>query len=209
MIRDVWLTGVVCGVLGSLAVSAQTPRVIPRPPAHRRVRRAGGRAPRPTATRRSRVAGTDASTGPAKTAEYDVETVAEGLNGRDSLPLPPRRPHHRRRAARAASRSSAKTARCPSRSAGLPSNLWARGGQGVFEVRPDRAFATNRTIYLTYTVLPEGADQAALPRNARRPRGREREALSRRQAPRGSEGAAERRGHRRTRDSGARRHAAS
>ena len=48
--------------------------------------------------------------------------------------------------------------------AGLPPNLWAQG-QGLFDVRPDRAFATNRTLYLTYTVLPDGADPAALPRS--------------------------------------------
>ena len=47
---------------------------------------------------------------------------------------------------------------------GLPADLWAHG-QGLFEVRPDRAFASNRTIYLTYTVLPEGSNQAALPRS--------------------------------------------
>jgi glucose/arabinose dehydrogenase len=47
----------------------------------------------------------------------------------------------------------------------MPSNLWARGGQGLYEVRPDRAFATNRTIYLTYTVLPEGSNTNALPRS--------------------------------------------
>ena len=39
---------------------------------------------------------------------------------------------------------------------GLPANLWAHG-QGLFEVRADKAFATNRTIYLTYTALPEGS----------------------------------------------------
>ena len=32
-------------------------------------------------------------------------------------------------------------------------------------MRPDRAFAANRTLYLTYTVLPDGADPAALPRS--------------------------------------------
>jgi glucose/arabinose dehydrogenase len=32
-------------------------------------------------------------------------------------------------------------------------------------VRPDRDFARNRTLYLTYTVLPDGADQHALPRS--------------------------------------------
>jgi glucose/arabinose dehydrogenase len=47
---------------------------------------------------------------------------------------------------------------------GLPSNLWARG-QGLFEVRPDRAFASNRTLYLTYTVLPDGANPESLPRS--------------------------------------------
>jgi glucose/arabinose dehydrogenase len=48
---------------------------------------------------------------------------------------------------------------------GLPSNLFARGQQGVYEARPDRSFATNRTLYFTYTVLPDGADRAALPRS--------------------------------------------
>ncbi|HMD34245.1 MAG TPA: PQQ-dependent sugar dehydrogenase, partial [Vicinamibacterales bacterium] len=41
---------------------------------------------------------------------------------------------------------------------GLPSNLYARNG--LFEVRADRAFATNRVIYVTYLVLPEGVDPA-------------------------------------------------
>jgi aldose sugar dehydrogenase len=46
---------------------------------------------------------------------------------------------------------------------GLPANLYAR--QGLFEVRADRAFASNRTIYLTYTALPDGLDPSALPRS--------------------------------------------
>jgi len=28
---------------------------------------------------------------------------------------------------------------------------------GLFEVQPDKGFASNRTLYLTYTALPEGA----------------------------------------------------
>ena len=32
-------------------------------------------------------------------------------------------------------------------------------------MRADRAFAANRTIYLTYTVLPDGSNEAALPRS--------------------------------------------
>ena len=37
--------------------------------------------------------------------------------------------------------------------------------KGLYEARPDRAFAGNRTIYLSYTVLPDGADPASLPRS--------------------------------------------
>jgi len=48
---------------------------------------------------------------------------------------------------------------------GMPADMYVRGSQGLFEVTPDRAFATNRTIYLTYTVLPDGADRSALPRS--------------------------------------------
>jgi glucose/arabinose dehydrogenase len=33
-------------------------------------------------------------------------------------------------------------------------------GQALFSVQPDRNFATNRTIYFTYSVLPPGADPA-------------------------------------------------
>src|SRR4029079_11400418 len=48
--------------------------------------------------------------------------------------------------------------------AGLPANLWTRN-QGLFEVRPARAFATKRTSFLTHTGLSYGSDPAALPRN--------------------------------------------
>ena len=41
----------------------------------------------------------------------------------------------------------------------MPSNMFATG-QSLFSVQPDKAFATNRTIYFTYAVLPAGADPA-------------------------------------------------
>jgi glucose/arabinose dehydrogenase len=47
---------------------------------------------------------------------------------------------------------------------GLPA-LWARG-QGLFDVRLDKDFAVNRTIYLSYTVLPAGTSETAPPRLA-------------------------------------------
>jgi len=48
---------------------------------------------------------------------------------------------------------------------GLPA-IYTRGPQGLFEVLPDREFAKNRTLYLTYTALPAGSDAANAPRLA-------------------------------------------
>src|SRR5262245_52121629 len=98
----------------------------------------------------------------AKTVGYSVETVAEGFTGAFSFNFLPdgrilvgERPGHIKIVGKDGKISEVE---------GLPSNLWARG-QGLFEVRPDRAFATNRTIYLTYTALPDGSNPAALPRS--------------------------------------------
>jgi len=99
---------------------------------------------------------------PAKTAEYTVETIAEGFTGAFCFAFLPdgrfivgERPGHIKIVGKDGKTSEV---------AGLPANLYAKG-QGLFEVRPDRAFSTNRTIYLTYTVLPDGADLNALPRS--------------------------------------------
>jgi aldose sugar dehydrogenase len=98
---------------------------------------------------------------PAKTAEFVVETAAEGFNGPFAFAFLPdgrivvsERAGHMKIVGKDGKASEVD---------GLPANLWTRG-QGLFELRPDRAFATNRTIYLTYTVLPDGADTSALPR---------------------------------------------
>ena len=100
---------------------------------------------------------------PAKTAEYSVETVAGGLTGAfcfsflpDGRILVGERPGHIKIVGKDGK---------PTEVSGLLGNLFARGSQGLFEVRADRAFATNRTIYLTYTVLPDGSDVNALPRS--------------------------------------------
>jgi aldose sugar dehydrogenase len=98
---------------------------------------------------------------PEKTVEFSVETVAQGLAGAFSFNF---LPDGRMIAAERAGRIKliGKDGKI-SEVEGLPSNLWTRG-QGMYEVRPDRQFASNRTLYLTYTVLPDGANQAALPR---------------------------------------------
>jgi glucose/arabinose dehydrogenase len=41
----------------------------------------------------------------------------------------------------------------------MPANMYTVG-QSLYSVQPDRRFAANRTIYLTYAVLPEGVDAA-------------------------------------------------
>jgi glucose/arabinose dehydrogenase len=99
---------------------------------------------------------------PATRSAYRIETVAEGLNGAFAFHfLPDGRLIVSERAGRI--KIVNPDGRISEAIEGLPSNLWAHG-QGLFEVLPDRAFATNRTLYLSYTVLPDGADPKALPR---------------------------------------------
>jgi glucose/arabinose dehydrogenase len=99
---------------------------------------------------------------PEKTAAFSVETFAEGLMGAFSFNFLPdgriivaERAGHMKIVGKDGKISEIE---------GLPANLWARG-QGLFEARPDRSFATNRTIYFTYTALPDGANTSALPRS--------------------------------------------
>ena len=149
---------------GMTGMDAQTSRVIPRPSAQ---------VPGPP----NPVDGSAAPDGyspipqwlgqthapvPARTAAYDVETVAEGLNGAFCFSfLPDGRILVGERPGRI--KIVGKDRKVSEPIGGLPSNIWARG-QGLYEVRPDRAFATNRTIYLSYTVLQEGTNAAAPPR---------------------------------------------
>jgi aldose sugar dehydrogenase len=99
---------------------------------------------------------------PAQTAAFVVEPVAQGFAGAFCFSfLPDGRILVGERPGRI--KIVAKDGHVSEPLGGLPANLWTR--QGLFEVRADRGFATNRTIYLMYTVLPDGADQAALPRS--------------------------------------------
>src|SRR5438046_8215351 len=166
MIRAVWLAGALLWCAGAPEMAARPARVVPRPPAQ---------APGPPKPEDGSAApdgyapipewlGQTRAPRPARTAAYDVETVAEGLSGAFCFSfLPDGRIIVGERPGRI--KIVGKDGKVSSPIEGLPSNLFVRGGQGLFEVRPDRAFATNRTIYLTYTVLPEGANLAALPRS--------------------------------------------
>ena len=99
---------------------------------------------------------------PAVKSRYTVTTFAEGLSGAFCFSfLPDGRVLVGERPGRIKIVSTDGTISPPLE--GLPANLYAR--QGLFEVRADRAFTSNRTIYLTYTVLPDGLDPKALPRS--------------------------------------------
>jgi glucose/arabinose dehydrogenase len=160
------LAGGMALIAASAGVAAQPQRVVPRPPAQ---------APGPPRPEDGSAApdgyapipewlGQTRAPRPAKTAAYDVETVAEGLAAAFSFAfLPDGRIIVGERPGRI--KIVSKDGKVSAPLDGMPSNLFARGGQGLYEVRPDHAFATSRTLYLTYTVLPEGSNPAALPRS--------------------------------------------
>jgi aldose sugar dehydrogenase len=149
---------------GAFVIAAPQVRAVPRPPAP-----AGppkpedgsaapdGYAPIPAWLGQTR------APAPARVAAYDVETVAEGISGAFCFSfLPDGRMLVGERPGRI--KIVGTDGKVSEPLEGLPGNLWAHG-QGLFEVRADRAFATNRTIYLTYTVLPDGSNEAALPQS--------------------------------------------
>ena len=159
-----WCVGVACVLLAVVATAAQTARVIPRPAAQVGPPKPedGSAAPDGYAPIPEWLGQTRAPR-PEKTTAYAVETVAEGLAGAFCFDfLPDGRMIVGERAGRI--RIVAKDGTVAAPLGGMPADLWAHG-QGLTEVRPDRAFASNRTLYLAYAVLPEGANQAALPRD--------------------------------------------
>jgi glucose/arabinose dehydrogenase len=154
-----------CVLIVVSPATAQPPRAVPRPPAQSGPPRPedGSAAPDGYAPSPEWLGQTRAPR-PGKTEAFSVETFADGLNGAFCFAfLPDGRAIVGERPGRI--RIVAKDGKVSASLEGMPSAMWARGSQGLFEVMPDRAFATNRAIYLTYTVLPEGADQAALPRS--------------------------------------------
>ena len=165
MTKSLSVIAATCVAIGAGTIAGQQIQPAPRPPAQ---------APGPPRPEEGSAApdgyapipewlGQTRAPKPTRVADYVVETAAEGLNGAFCFDfLPEGRMIVGERAGRI--RIVGKDGKVSQPIAGLPANLWTRN-QGLFEVRPDRAFATNRTIYLTYTVLPDGSDPAALPRN--------------------------------------------
>jgi glucose/arabinose dehydrogenase len=147
-------------MFGATWSAAQTVRAAPRPPAPGPAKPEDGSAAPDGYAPSPAWPGQTRAPRPSKTAAYDVETVAEGLSGAFCFSFLPdgriivgERPGH--------IRIVGKDGKVSDPIEGLPSNLWAHG-QGLFEVRPDKSFAANRTIYLTYTALPDGINPDTL-----------------------------------------------
>ena len=94
---------------------------------------------------------------PSRTERFTVETFAEGVNGAWFRFLPDGRILLGERVGTI--RIVGKDGKAGEPLAGMPSDMFAQG-QALFSVQPDRNFATTRTIYFTYSVLPQGADPA-------------------------------------------------
>jgi glucose/arabinose dehydrogenase len=158
MIRDVLLASAVCVAVGALGLRAQTARPVPRPPAQAQGAQPPGESATPDGYQPiPQWLGQTHAPVPAKTALYDVQTVVEGVNGAWFQFLPDGRILVAEKNGRI--RIVSKDGKLSEPLGGMPPNMYA-AGQSLYSVQPDNHFATNRTIYLAYAVLPAGVDAA-------------------------------------------------
>ena len=154
MFRCVFVVGAVCLVAG--AVLAGQAKTVPRPPAQAPGQAPAGESAAPDGYQPlPQWLGQTRAPAPAKTEAFTVQTFAEGLNGAAFQFLPDGRILLGERNGRI--RIIGKDGKPSEPLAGMPADMYATG-QSLFSVQPDRAFATDRTIYFTYAVLPAGAD---------------------------------------------------
>jgi glucose/arabinose dehydrogenase len=150
-------------LLLAAAVAVAQQRNIPRPSAQSQTANPGTTAPDGYAPI-PQWAGQTRAPVPAVSVPYKIDVVAKGLRGGFGFHfLPDGRIVVSERLGRI--RIATMDGRVSEPLGGLPP-IYARGPQGLFEVLPDRAFATNRTLFLTYTALPPYADAANPPRLA-------------------------------------------
>jgi glucose/arabinose dehydrogenase len=153
------MAGAACVALGSMVMTAQT-RVVPRPPAPPAGQAAGagtdsaapdGYQPLPQWLGQTR------APIPAKTERFTVETVASGFTGAAFRFLPDGRIIVAEQNGRL--RLVGKDGAVAEPLGGMPANMYGRG-RSLYDVVVDKNFASNRTLYLAYAVLPDGADPA-------------------------------------------------
>ena len=156
MIRRLLFAGLACAAMAAV-LTAQT-RTVPRPAALPPGQPPGESAAPDGYQPLPQWLGQTRAPAPAKTEAFVVQTVVEGVNALSFQFLPDGRIVVAERAGRI--RIVGKDGKASEPLAGMPPNLFATG-QSLFNVQPDRSFATNRTIYFAYTVLPAGADVKA------------------------------------------------
>jgi glucose/arabinose dehydrogenase len=158
MTRTLMAGGIVCVAVGAAVLSAQTSRVVPRPPAQAQGAQPAGESAAPDGYQPvPQWLGQTRASVPAKTAAYEVKTVVEGVNGASFRFLPDGRILVAEKDGHI--KIVGKDGKASAALEGMPRNMYARG-QSLFDVQPDRNFATTRAIYLTYAVLPDGVDPA-------------------------------------------------
>jgi aldose sugar dehydrogenase len=154
MFRCVMVVGAVCLVAGA-ALAGQA-KAIPRPPAQAPGQPPAGESAAPDGYQPlPQWLGQTRAPAAAKTEAFTVQTFAEGVNGAAFQFLPDGRILLAER--NGGIRIVGKDGKPSEPLAGMPADMYTTG-QSLFSVQPDRAFATDRTIYFTYAVLPAGAD---------------------------------------------------
>ena len=164
MIRRIAAAGGITLVVGMAVLAAQTTRVVPRPPALPPGQQPPGESAAPDGYAPiPQWLGQTRAPVPAKTASFDVQTVAEGLNGLTFQFLPDGRIVVGERTGRI--RIVGKDGKVSEPLEGMPANMVKSGGQILYDVQLDRRFASNRTIYLDVhrAAGRRGCDEAAQP----------------------------------------------
>jgi aldose sugar dehydrogenase len=154
MIHRFLVAGAVCIALSMVVIAQHKP--VPRPPALPQGQQPPGESAAPDGYQPlPQWLGQTRAPAPAKTEAFAVETFADGLNGASFKFLPDGRILLGERDGHI--RIVGKAGKVSEPLAGMPSDMYTMG-QSLFSVQPDKDFATNRTIYFTYAVLPTGAD---------------------------------------------------
>ena len=150
------LAGAMCIALGALS-AAQT-KTVPRPPALPPGQQPPGESAAPDGYQPlPQWLGQTRAPAPATSETFTVQTFAEGLNGATFQFLPDGRILLAEK--NGAIRIIGTDGKAGEPLAGMPSDMFT-AGQALFSAQPDKRFATNRTIYFTYAVLPAGVDAA-------------------------------------------------
>ena len=156
MIRRLIILSVATYALTGVA-TGQT-KTVPRPPAQAPGQQPAGESAAPDGYQPlPQWLGQTRAPAPARTETFTVSTFADGLNGASFRFLPDGRILLGERDGKI--RIVNTQGKASDALADMPTNIFT-AGQALFSVQPDRGFATNRTIYFTYSVLPAGADPA-------------------------------------------------